>query len=648
MDRTGSRNGRVLRWRLFLVLLAMTLVGAGLIETIPSEAQRSILRRPKESPPITISPVASGEELEEALERRVGLSQFGVDELDGRDSPPDLTPYNRPMVAADRIPRRPAAAGVAATVVDVVVNNTDPNLKTTNNSNDGETNIAVNSLNTNQIVITAFANVGWGSNSPLWQSTDGGNTWTNSLSVPAPPTSGASIGTSGCPCDQSIDYGRGGRMSGTFLTFGPTDVYTGTTTGPSSSSAWSWLTVGGTAQKTNLFGAANVDQPWLTVGHDPITPSQDNVYVAYDDFTISPRGMRVAVAGGSDPPNFLVDNLAGFGPAGTINPGHRLAVDPISGAVYSLFQQIVTTNADGSRSINYMLNRSTAGGLTWGLNSSSTGIQVANANSNQPTPKFGTVNALLGGADSAAVDPTNGDVYYVYGDRDGATTNNRLSMRRLSSNGAGGLNVGSPVFVNGQVQSAIPSIAINSVGVIGIFYYTYDGVTAGFPQFTAHFATSTNHGFSFTDTNLETFLSPATDDGDTRQRVLGDYQQVKAVGTTFYGSFTGNGVPFGRSTSNNDPIFYKVDVQMLTAAGVTIAGRVLSSSGTGVRNAVVRITDQQGSVMQATTNAFGYFRFSDVQSGQSYVVESTARGVVFDARLLAVTDAMVDLTIIGR
>jgi hypothetical protein len=37
--------------------------------------------------------------------------------------------------------------------------------------------------------------------------------------------------------------------------------------------------------------------------------------------------------------------------------------------------------------------------------------------------------------------------------------------------------------------------------------------------------------------------------------------QVKAVGNTFFGSFTGNGVPFGRTTSNNDPIFYKVSVR---------------------------------------------------------------------------------------
>jgi hypothetical protein len=46
------------------------------------------------------------------------------------------------------------------------------------------------------------------------------------------------------------------------------------------------------------------------------------------------------------------------------------------------------------------------------------------------------------------------------------------------------------------------------------------------------------------------------DNGDPRQRVLGDYMQMKAVGNCFYGSFTGNGVPFGRPFANTDPIFF--------------------------------------------------------------------------------------------
>jgi Reductase C-terminal len=39
--------------------------------------------------------------------------------------------------------------------------------------------------------------------------------------------------------------------------------------------------------------------------------------------------------------------------------------------------------------------------------------------------------------------------------------------------------------------------------------------------------------------------------------VFGDYMQMKAINFCFDGGFTGNGAAFGRSISNNDPIFFQ-------------------------------------------------------------------------------------------
>ena len=564
-------------------------------------------------------------------------------EESARDSPPDTTSYWRPAIRADHIRLPDAPSGVTVTVVNVVVNNTNASLKNTDTFNDGETNIAINPDNPNDIVITAFSG-GWGANAPLWHSTDGGSTWTKQFTFPIPPGAG---GTSGCPCDQSFDYGRGGRLSGTVLTLMPTDVFTGTTINPASSAAFNWLTNAGVTQRTNTVGIGNTDQPWLLVNRDPTMASQDNVYVAYDDFSISPRGMRVAVAGGTNPPNFTIDNVAGFGPTGTINPGHRLAIDPNSGAVYSLFQQLVQTNIDGSRKINFMLNRSTDGGGTWTLNGSTTGILVTTTDSTQPTPKFGTVNALLGGVLHAAVNPTNGDLYYVYGTRDSATGNNRLAIRRLTPNGAGGLTVGPEIFLTGQVQAALPSVAVNSAGIVGVFYYTFDGMSAGFPMFTAHFVISSDRGQTFpTDTVLETFLSSATDNANVRQRVLGDYHVVKALGNTFYGSFTGNGVPFGRTISNHDPIFYKITVAP-PVVNVSVSGRVVTPDGRGLRNAIVAITDSLGVRRTATTSSFGLYSFNNVLTGQMYVLGVTSKRYRFAAQTLQINNTLTDVNFVG-
>src|SRR6185437_6131979 len=392
--------------------------------------------------------------------------------------------------------------------------------------------------------------------------TDGGNIWTKEFTIPAPP----GIAATGCPCDQTVDYGTGNQMSGTFLI---SDIFSGITTNPASAAAWNWLVIGGVTQATNVNNSpppAFVDQPWLLVNEDPLIPAQDNVYSAYDDFINGNDCVeddcrtRVSVSYGVNPPNFTVDNQSGTA-TGSINPGHRLAVDPRNGFVYSLFQRNIAAGGGGSKNIDYMLNRSTDGGATWTLNGNAGGIIVANGDSTQPQPKFGTVNALLGGVDHAAVDPTNGDVYYVYGNRDAGTGNDRLAIRRIEDNGGGGVTVGPEHFVTGQVEAAIPSVAVASNGIVGVFYYTFDGFSPdAFPTFSAHLAQSSDQGVTFSDQVLLTFLSSAMDNGNSRQRVLGDYMQMKAVDTCFLGAFTANGVPFGRPFANHDPIFFRVCV----------------------------------------------------------------------------------------
>jgi hypothetical protein len=478
-----------------------------------------------------------------------------------RDAPPDTTPYTRPAIPADYAPKgtRPIPLVPGIFIVDTVVNNTDPNLANTDTFNDGETSITVNPANPNEIVVTAFSGT-WGANAPLWHSTDGGNIWTKEFTIPAPP----GIAASGCPCDQTIDYGMANQMSATFLI---SDIFSGITTNPASTAAWNWLVIGGVTQTTNFNNSpppGGVDQPWLLVNTDPTIPTQDNVYDAYDDFTNGNNcggdacNERVSVSYGVNPPDFTVDNQSGTA-TGSINPGHRLATDSRNGFVYSLFQRNIAPGAGGSKNINYMLNRSTDGGATWTLNGMAGGIIVANGDSTQPTPKFGTVNALLGGVDHAAVDPNNGDVYYVYGNRDAGTGNDRLAMRRIQDSGGGGVTVGPEHFVTGQVEAAIPSVAVASDGTIGVFYYTFDGFSPdSFPIFSARLAQSTDQGVTFTHQVLLTFLSSAMDNGNSRQRVLGDYMQMKVVGNCFYGAFTGNGVPFGRPFANHDPIFFRV------------------------------------------------------------------------------------------
>jgi hypothetical protein len=492
-----------------------------------------------------------------------------------RSTPPDTTRYTRPILPEDlpppgKLPLRALPPPFSALeIVDTVVDNTDPTLERRDAFSDSEPGIAIDPRHPRHIVVTAFSG-SWGANAPLWFSTDGGRLWTKQETIPAPPV--ARFQEDACPCDQTVDFDPQGRLAGTFLvdhTQASNDVYSGVTTNPANAAGWAWFMPNGLVQKTNHHNPASrgdVDQPWLIVNPIPGAASgKAHVYVAYDDFSTLKSGgpdMRVAVAPARDPLNFLLDRRTGAANThGKVNPGHRLAGDARRGFVYSLYQRRIGPGTGGSQRIAYMLNLSVDGGRSWSLDGSPTGIAVATADSTQPFPKFGTVNALLGGVLHAAVDPASGNVLYVYGARDAATGKNRLAIRRIVVL-AGHAVIGPEVFVTGRIDAALPSVAVAENGIIGVFYYSFDGFSAdGFPRFTAHLAASSDGGMTFGDLVLLTFLSAAKDNDKARQRVLGDYVQMKALGNAFYGAFTANGAAFGRQIADDDAVFFRAAVR---------------------------------------------------------------------------------------
>ena len=382
-----------------------------------------------------------------------------------RSSPPDTTPYLRDIVPEDLAPKGSASLGaeiqgydtgaaallggaeLGIFVVDVVVNNTNANLTNTDVANDGETSIAVNPSDPDKIVISAFSG-GWGATAPIYHSLDGGLTWTVQ-GVPQPngiPVTG--------PNDWAWDFGRNNDVYVTVLN--NNDVITGLTTDPTTSGSWQWNDIGGVTQITNQVAGinGNEDQPWLLVNADPFNAAQDNVYVAYDDFDdtdgVDGPDLRVATSYGLTPPDFSAamggaDVQVGNA-AGAVNPGLRLAKDPRTGIMWAIWGRVFGPGDDDSKDMDYFLNRSTDGGATWPIGGG-LGTAVAIGDSTQPRPKFGTVNALLGGVHHAAVDPTTGDLYYVYGKRDPDTNKDRLAIRKISSDGGGGLVLGSENFV---------------------------------------------------------------------------------------------------------------------------------------------------------------------------------------------------------
>ncbi len=512
-----------------------------------------------------------------------------------------LTKTYLPTVAAST----PQTAGNATAAVtyfpnafqaDVVVSNTDPDLKNTDLFFNSEPGIAIDPSNPRRIVISAFSGAwsplgdGTYKNAPLWYSQNGGVVWTKEFSIPSPTgLSGGRIKES--PCDVTFDFDRRGVLYGTFLLDGAGEqgsdcssgeepnvveiarggVISGASSDPASPQSWQWFVVNGQAQYTNHYPSA--DQPWLIVGEDPLRPSQDNVYIAYQTFTT----MQVAVAQAQVPPNFAVDQSPGPEVSRGWNSGHRIAIDPTSGAVYSLWQTAATIECSSGSAIRYTLNRSTDAGQTWSLNGSQTGIAAAEACSHQnprldafgqiePRTIAGGVNALKGGIDALAVDPSTGDVYVVFGDYDAGANRDRIAIVRLTHQPDGSLQAGPTHFVSGpEHMAALPAVAVarNAAGSVAVLYDTADALDEHLkPYLSVHLAVSHDHGTTFQAVVLQTFLFPDNAPGCCDgPRPLGDYQQLKSVGATFYGVYAGDGQPFGRPFHKIDPIFVKTTVR---------------------------------------------------------------------------------------
>lgn len=85
-----------------------------------------------------------------------------------------------------------------------------------------------------------------------------------------------------------------------------------------------------------------------------------------------------------------------------------------------------------------------------------------------------------------------------------------------------------------------------------------------------------------------------------------------------------------------------------TAATVSISGRVLEQNGRGISRAIVRLTDMNGEVISVRTNPFGYFRFSDVEAGQTYIFSAGHKAHSFDSQVINVLEDLQELTIIAN
>ena len=90
-----------------------------------------------------------------------------------------------------------------------------------------------------------------------------------------------------------------------------------------------------------------------------------------------------------------------------------------------------------------------------------------------------------------------------------------------------------------------------------------------------------------------------------------------------------------------------VSISGPNAAGVEIAGRVLTPDGRGLRNARVTITDEEGIERTVTTSSFGYYRFDGVRRGATLVMGVRSNRYRFASQVVQALDSLSDFDLIG-
>lgn len=83
-----------------------------------------------------------------------------------------------------------------------------------------------------------------------------------------------------------------------------------------------------------------------------------------------------------------------------------------------------------------------------------------------------------------------------------------------------------------------------------------------------------------------------------------------------------------------------------TAASISISGRVLNPSGSGLLNAFVYLQMRDGTIYASRTANFGYYRFDGIEAGQTVYLWVVSKQYVYTPRTITAADEVTDLDFI--
>jgi PEP-CTERM motif len=361
--------------------------------------------------------------------------------------------------------------------------------------------------------------------------------------------------------DTTADYSPTGTAYAGFLVNDGSQIDVRSSPGPNGGGAFA-NNLGSQAQ----IGPAAVagtspdpDQPWVRATR---TLGLDDIYVAYNDVAAAGGKTATLHYNGIDGANPWRDvTLDHVGNALGDSPSVRVAVAPGSSKVYGAFQRY-TGNIAGTddRSADIVVVRddapvagvraftsiTNADGRTNNEAKIATGARVpyTKNNSAQTGTTLGGLQKLRSNL-SIAVDPKHDNIAYLAYDQV-IGGNPTIQVFKTTNSGDTWDNVGSNRF-NTFGPTAMPALAVNDDGRVGLLYYSIGNTNAN--TLGVYFSRSDDQFATATTTTLATMsIAPGSvmrnavtyggnDAAKTNPYDIGDFIDLEAAGSDFYGSF---------------------------------------------------------------------------------------------------------------
>ena len=123
--------------------------------------------------------------------------------------------------------------------------------------------------------------------------------------------------------------------------------------------------------------------------------------------------------------------------------------------------------------------------------------------------------------------------------------------------------------------------------------------------------------------------------------------EFSVIGTT--GQNAAGAKPF-LGTFSHQSGFWVNELYVPTAAAVLLSGKVKTANGRGIRNAVITLTDQNGTRRTILTGTFGIFRFTDVEVGQTYILTVFSKRFAFasPSQTISPTEDLTEIEFISQ